>query len=65
MAGKLSKTRIFKLNRDASANYPNEMGRPLVVREYKITTYSDTTFKVTPKESNPQKNAHPQDREQA
>ena len=50
MAKKLSKTGIFKVNRDASANYSNERKRPLVAREYKMTTYSDGTFKVTPKE---------------
>lgn len=55
MAKKLSKTGIFKVNRDASANYSNERKRPLVAREYKMTTYSDGTFKVTPKESQPKK----------
>lgn len=55
MAKKLSKTGTFKINRDASANYSNEKKRPLVAREYKMTTYSDGTFKVTPKESKPKK----------
>ena len=55
MAKKLSKTGIFKVNRDASANYSNEKKKPQVAREYKITTYSDGTFDVTPKESKPKK----------
>ena len=46
---RISKTGTFKVNRDASANYSNEKHKPLVAREYKITTYSDGTFKVSPK----------------
>lgn len=51
MTRRLSKTGTFKINRDATANYTNEKHRPLIACEYKIMTYSDGTFKVTPKES--------------
>lgn len=52
---RISKTGTFKVNRDASANYSNEKHKPLVAREYKITTYSDGTFKVSPKDAEPKK----------
>ena len=52
---RISKTGTFKVNRDASANYSNEKHKPLVAREYNITTYSDGTFKVSPKDSEPKK----------
>lgn len=54
---RISKTGTFKVNRDASANYSNEKHKPLVAREYKITTYSDGTFKVSPKDAEPKKAA--------
>ena len=47
MAKKVSKVGTFKVNKDASATYSNQKHKPLVAREYKITTYSDGTFKVT------------------